>query len=415
MLSSAAAIVGGLYVGTQSSGAGRRSFVQNRYLERIAGARVARGRALPVCRARVVPRTRHIARCCTRGPPALSMSAWAPPNCCPMVAILPFMLYQLAGFGTLHFVVSKPANWAINIGIFCLDRRRLCRQPRRRYGARRALTGFSFWRWRLRVLRRPQTQADADGLRPGAARPRNQNRATTECPDGRGSTSCGGSAIGVKARPASKISASSRTTAPRGRCIPCFWTRPLMRTRCTLPAASRLSATISTSPTHGARTAMSSAIAAVATLSALPALWWPPKHVSAMVHPFDVELGDDGRLYASCQDTNTVLAILPKTRKPAPVAMHLRKSFPRALSARDAGRLQPGPSARSAARTPPPNVPPPQGLKVVLDEHGKPRHSVRGIIVHRKHLYVADEAGTASRYSRSRRDGLSRTSKERSS
>jgi hypothetical protein len=31
----------------------------------------------------------------------------------------------------------------------------------------------------------------------------------------------------------------------------------------------------------------------------------------------------------------------------------------------------------------------------VLDEHGKPRHSVRGIIVHRKHLYVADEAGDA--------------------
>ena len=29
----------------------------------------------------------------------------------------------------------------------------------------------------------------------------------------------------------------------------------------------------------------------------------------------------------------------------------------------------------------------------MLDEHGKPRHSVRGIIVHRKHLYVADEAG----------------------
>ena len=39
--------------------------------------------------------------------------------------------------------------------------------------------------------------------------------------------------------------------------------------------------------------------------------------------------------------------------------------------------------------------PPPQGLKVVLDVHGKPRHSVRGIVVHRQHLYVADEAGDA--------------------
>jgi 6-phosphogluconolactonase (cycloisomerase 2 family) len=31
----------------------------------------------------------------------------------------------------------------------------------------------------------------------------------------------------------------------------------------------------------------------------------------------------------------------------------------------------------------------------VLDVHGKPRHSVRGIIVHRECLYVADEAGDA--------------------
>lgn len=32
---------------------------------------------------------------------------------------------------------------------------------------------------------------------------------------------------------------------------------------------------------------------------------------------------------------------------------------------------------------------------MVLDKRGKPRHSVRGIVVHRKHLYVADEAGDA--------------------
>ena len=34
-----------------------------------------------------------------------------------MIAIVPFMLYQLAGHGTLHFVVSKSANWVINIAI----------------------------------------------------------------------------------------------------------------------------------------------------------------------------------------------------------------------------------------------------------------------------------------------------------
>ena len=41
------------------------------------------------------------------------------------------------------------------------------------------------------------------------------------------------------------------------------------------------------------------------------------------------------------------------------------------------------------------DVPAPLGLKVVLDKGGKPRHSVRGIVVHRKHLYVADEAADA--------------------
>ena len=119
------------------------------------------------------------------------------------------------------------------------------------------------------------------------------------------------------------------------------------------------------------------------------------QHVSAMVHPFDVELGDDGQLYVSCQDTNTVVAIQPKSRKPAAVAAHLRKTFPD-------GNFLPGTLVASCqgqlpevgARAPS-NVPSPQGLKVVLDEHGKPRHSVRGIIVHRKHLYVADEAGDA--------------------
>jgi len=117
------------------------------------------------------------------------------------------------------------------------------------------------------------------------------------------------------------------------------------------------------------------------------------KDVAAMVHPFDVELGDDGRLYVSCQDTNTVVAILPRTRKPAPVARHLRKTFPD-------GNFLPGTLVASSqgwlpevGDHAPPDVPSPQGLKVVLDEHGKPRHSVRGIIVHRDHLYAADEAG----------------------
>jgi DNA-binding beta-propeller fold protein YncE len=117
------------------------------------------------------------------------------------------------------------------------------------------------------------------------------------------------------------------------------------------------------------------------------------KRVSAMVHPFDVEVGDDGRLYVSCQDSNTVLVLLPKTRKPAPVASHLRENFrhgnflPGTLVASSQGRL---PAVDDPA---PLDVPAPQGLRVVLDAHGRPRHSVRGIVVYREHLYVADEAG----------------------
>jgi hypothetical protein len=30
------------------------------------------------------------------------------------------MLYQLAGFGTLHFVLPKPLNWGVNLGILAL-------------------------------------------------------------------------------------------------------------------------------------------------------------------------------------------------------------------------------------------------------------------------------------------------------
>lgn len=38
----------------------------------------------------------------------------------PAVAILPFMLYQLAGFGTLTYIVPKATNWVINIVILGL-------------------------------------------------------------------------------------------------------------------------------------------------------------------------------------------------------------------------------------------------------------------------------------------------------
>jgi DNA-binding beta-propeller fold protein YncE len=119
------------------------------------------------------------------------------------------------------------------------------------------------------------------------------------------------------------------------------------------------------------------------------------RQAPALVHPFDIDLGDDGRLYMSNQDTNTVIALDPATRRHLEIAPHLRSAFPDAdflpgtVVASSQGRL---PDVR---RHQPADVPAPQGLEVVLDVHGKPRHSVRGIVAARGHLYVADEAGDA--------------------
>jgi hypothetical protein len=60
----------------------------------------------------------------------------------PMVAILPFMLYQLAGFGTLHFVVPRSVNWAINIGILCLIVASYVAYRQSSYHVERFLTGL---------------------------------------------------------------------------------------------------------------------------------------------------------------------------------------------------------------------------------------------------------------------------------
>ena len=119
MLSSAAAVVGGLYIGTQSSSEGAD------HASRIgtwSGSLVIEllGLVPFLC---AIPalfhELAHSRLLHAAAPDALDVTLGAS-ELLPMVAILPFILYQLAGFGTLHFVVSKPVNWAINIGILAL-------------------------------------------------------------------------------------------------------------------------------------------------------------------------------------------------------------------------------------------------------------------------------------------------------
>lgn len=119
MLSSAAAIVGGLFIGTQSDdrGADDASRVGTwsgaLVLELLA--------AVPFLCA--IPALFHEIANSTllhaKAPGAVDISLGAS-ELLPAVAIVPFMLYQLAGFGTMHFVVSKPVNWAINLAVFAL-------------------------------------------------------------------------------------------------------------------------------------------------------------------------------------------------------------------------------------------------------------------------------------------------------
>ena len=83
-----------------------------------------------------------------------------------MVAILPFMLYQLAGFRTLDFLVPKTVNWIINIGIVCLIVASYILYREGDYPMERRLAATSGDRdGDYRLLRRAQAKADAGDLR----------------------------------------------------------------------------------------------------------------------------------------------------------------------------------------------------------------------------------------------------------
>ena len=116
MLASAAAVVGGLFIGTQSDGKGADAASRN---GTWSGALVIELLAVVpfLC---AVPALFHELAHSTllhaRAPSAVDV-ALGPSEMLPAVAILPFLLYQLTGFGTLNYIVSRPVNWGINLGI----------------------------------------------------------------------------------------------------------------------------------------------------------------------------------------------------------------------------------------------------------------------------------------------------------
>jgi hypothetical protein len=119
MLSSAAAIIGGLFIGTQSTDDGAdassRVGVWSGSLVLELLAVVPFLAAIPALFHELAHSTLLHARAGDAVDVALGGS-----ELLPMVAILPFMLYQIIGFGTMYFVVPKYINWAVNLVILGL-------------------------------------------------------------------------------------------------------------------------------------------------------------------------------------------------------------------------------------------------------------------------------------------------------
>ena len=119
MLSCAAAIVAGLFFGTESSGEGADhssrvgTWCGSLVLELLAVVPFLC--AIPSLFHELAHSTLLHTKAPDRVDVALGMS-----ELLPAMAILPFMLFQLVGFGTLNFVVRKSVNWVINIVIFGL-------------------------------------------------------------------------------------------------------------------------------------------------------------------------------------------------------------------------------------------------------------------------------------------------------
>jgi hypothetical protein len=172
MLSSAAAIVAGLFIGTQSSDAGADPAAQTGLW---SGSMILELLSVVPFLCAVPPLFHQLAHSTllhTKAPDAVDVTLGIS-ELLPAVAILPFMLYQLSGFGTLHYVVSKPVNWVLNFGILGLI---ICAYTANRmeaFGAEKRFAGALVLSMALTVLygvlKLKSMQADFDARRPAKA------------------------------------------------------------------------------------------------------------------------------------------------------------------------------------------------------------------------------------------------------
>lgn len=119
ILSCAAAIVAGLFIGTQSEGAGadhssRVGLWSGSLVLELMSAVPFLCAVPPLFHELAHSRLLH-----ATAPGAIDLNLGAS-ELLPAMAVLPFMLYQLAGFGTLHYIVSKTTNVIINLAVLGL-------------------------------------------------------------------------------------------------------------------------------------------------------------------------------------------------------------------------------------------------------------------------------------------------------
>jgi len=119
MLSSAAAIVGGLFIGTQSAGSGAD---ESSRVGLWSGALVLELLATVPFLCAIPSLFHELAHSALlhAGEGAAVDTQLGASELLPAIAILPFMLYQLAGFGTLHYILSRTANWIVNFAVLGL-------------------------------------------------------------------------------------------------------------------------------------------------------------------------------------------------------------------------------------------------------------------------------------------------------
>jgi len=172
MLTSAAAIVGGLYVATQSADAGAD---HSSRIGTWSGSLIIELLAVVPFLCAIPSLFHELAHSTllhTKAPGAVDVTLGAS-ELLPAVAILPFMLYQLAGFGTLHYIVPKVVNWILNIGILGLIIASYVANRQAAYEVERTLVGILIVVMALTVfygvLKLRQMQMTYDAHRPPKA------------------------------------------------------------------------------------------------------------------------------------------------------------------------------------------------------------------------------------------------------